>query len=102
VSTLRAPARGYWDPRSAVELDLGIVRRRAVHQRAGLGAQELAEERCDVGLLGRAGGCRAGRRGRTGLGRGHAVGVLAVANLLATVPALLAARSQPAQLLRAE
>jgi hypothetical protein len=29
-------------------------------------------------------------------------GVLAVANLLAAVPALLAARSQPARLLRAE
>jgi predicted lysophospholipase L1 biosynthesis ABC-type transport system permease subunit len=31
-----------------------------------------------------------------------AVGVLAVANALAAVPALLAARSQPARLLRAE
>ena len=31
-----------------------------------------------------------------------AAGVLAVANLLAAVPALLAARSQPAKLLRAE
>ena len=31
-----------------------------------------------------------------------AAGVLAAANLLAAVPALLAARSQPARLLRAE